>query len=371
MTTATQTLNLVDGKAAVVAHPYRVLGSFRLLLAMLVLVSHTSSYLHPVLPPLELGNIGVFLFFIVSGFVISEACDVFYRGRIANFLLNRALKIYPAYWAAIIIAYVVLLSVDPAKLDPKMPHVTLAPWPLLVNATLLLAYLKQGNNLVIITTTWAVIVEFQFYFAAAFLFFIAPRFRNPGIVLVSAAVVALALYVFVWDTGGQLRFYGGLIHAPYFVLGSAFYFLITRRNAALWPLVIIAFLLSLNAYLAYNQPGAFGAPPWHWPNGGIPSHVVAATGVFLICIALFVTLSQLRMGAGVERIDKRLGDLTYAIYLVHQPFNILAYTMRLDGLPAFFFVLTLSFVSALLIRRFIERPAMSLRNRLRGVRLYD
>src|SRR5580700_9601293 len=104
MTTVTQTLALDRGKTGVVAHPYRCLGSFRLLLAMLVLVSHTASYIHPALPPLELGNIGVFLFFVVSGFVICEACDIFYRGRLANFLLNRALKIYPAYWAAIILA---------------------------------------------------------------------------------------------------------------------------------------------------------------------------------------------------------------------------------------------------------------------------
>jgi peptidoglycan/LPS O-acetylase OafA/YrhL len=339
-----------------------------LLLAMLVLLSHTASYIHPALPKLALGNIGVFLFFVVSGFVISEACDVFYRGRLGNFLLNRALKIYPAYWAAIVIAHLVLLFAGPAP-DPAMPLVSLAPWPLFVNATLLPAYLKQGNNLIVISTTWAVIVEFEFYFLAAFAFFLAPRFR-PGTVLVTAGVAALAFYVFVWATNGHFRFYGGFVHAPFFVFGSAFYFLVTRRNPLLWPLVIAAFLLSLNAYLAYNETGAFAAPPWHWPNG-VPHHVVVAIGLFLLCTALFVMLTQLRIGAGTEWIDKRLGDLTYAIYLVHQPFNILAYNMGLDGLPAFAFVLTLSVVSAAAIHRFVERPAMGLRNRLRGIRLYD
>ncbi len=369
MTTATQALDLADSKAAVVAHPYRFLGSFRLLLAMFVLVSHTASYIHPALPPLELGNIGVFLFFVVSGFVISEACDVFYRGRIANFLLNRALKIYPAYWAAIIIAYIVLLSVAP-KLEPTMPHASFAPWPLFVNATLLTAYLKQGNNLVVITTTWAVIVEFEFYFAAAFLFFIAPRFRKPGAVLFTAAVAALAMYVYVWATASQFRFFGGFIHAPFFVFGSAFYFLITRRNAALWPLVIAAFLLSFHAYLAYNEMTNFHGRPWQWPDG-VPTPVIVAAGLFLLSSALFVGLSQFQASPGAEWIDKRFGDLTYSIYLVHQPFNILAYTMDLDGLPAFAFVFTLSVGSALLIHRFVERPAMGLRNMLRGVRLYD
>jgi peptidoglycan/LPS O-acetylase OafA/YrhL len=369
MTVATQTLGLERGKTALVAHPYRFLGSFRLLLAMLVLVSHTASYIHPALPQLELGNIGVFLFFAVSGFVICEACDVFYRGRIANFLLNRALKIYPAYWAAIIIAYVVLVNAGP-MLTSDMPHASLAPWPLFVNATFLLAYLKQGNDLIIITPTWGILVEFQFYFLAAFLFYIAPRFRHPGSVLAAAGVAALAFYIYVWATGSQTRFFGAFIHAPFFVFGSAFYFLLTRRKVALWPLVLVAFALSLHAYLSYNVTSAFQGPPWHWPDG-VPGHVAVATTLFLLCTALFVGLPQLQTSAGAEWIDKRLGDITYAIYLVHQPFNILGYTLGLDGLPAFAFVATLSFASAIAIHRFVERPAMGLRNKLRGVRLYD
>lgn len=369
MTIATQALAREHDKTAVAAHPYRFLGSFRLLLAMLVLVSHTASYIDPRLGSLELGNIGVFLFFAVSGFVICEACDVFYRGRIANFLLNRALKIYPAYWAAIIFAYIVLLHAGP-MLTSDMPHVSLAPWPLLVNATFLLAWLKQGNNLIIITPTWGILVEFQFYFLAAFLFYIAPRFRHPGSVLAAAGVAALAFYVYVWAVGGQYRFFGAFIHGPFFVFGSTIYFMLTRRSPALWSLAIASFVLSLHAYLSYNVTTAFQGPPWHWENG-VPGHVVTATVLFLLCTALFIGLTQIRSSPGAEAIDKRLGNLTYAIYLIHQPFNILAYTMGLDGPPAFAFVLTLSFASAALIYRFVERPAMGLRNKLRGVRLYD
>jgi peptidoglycan/LPS O-acetylase OafA/YrhL len=369
MTIATQALAIQPGKTALAARPYRFLGSFRLLLAMLVLVSHTASYIHPALPPLALGNIGVFLFFAVSGFVICEACDVFYRGRLANFLLNRALKIYPAYWAAIIIAYLVLLHIGPTS-DPNLPQVSLAPWPLFVNATFLPAYLKQGNNLILISPTWGILVEFQFYFLAALLFYLAPRVRRPGAVLGAAGIAALVFYVYVWATGSQTRFFGAFIHAPFFVFGSALYFLLTRRSAALWPLVVAALVLSVHADLSYEVTTGFRGPPWHWANG-VPSPVIVSTVLFLLCTALFVVLTQIRSSAGAEWIDKRLGDLTYAIYLVHQPFNFLGYSMGLDGLPAFAFVLTLSLASAVLIHRFVERPAMGLRNKLRGIRLYD
>jgi peptidoglycan/LPS O-acetylase OafA/YrhL len=369
MTVVPQSLAQARAATTVAAHPYRFLGSYRVLLAMMVLVSHTAGDIHPALPPLELGNIGVFLFFVVSGFVICEACDVFYRGRSAGFLMNRALKIFPAYWAATILAYVVLLGLG-SRLDADAPHASLEPWALFVNATLLPGFLKQGNNLAIITTTWAILVEFQFYVIAAVLFAIAPRFRNPGAVLASAGAAALAFYVYVWATGSQARFFGAFIHAPFFVFGAAVYFLLTRRSAALLPLAAAALLLAIHADLAYTVTTGFQGRPWRWPDG-VPGPVVVATGLFVIGIGLFVGLSQIQAGARAEWIDKHLGNLTYAIYLVHQPLNILGYTIGLRGLPAFAFVLTSSIASAMAIHAFVERPTMGLRNALRGARLYD
>lgn len=55
------------------SHPYRFLGSYRFLLALLVLTSHASGFLGTTVASLQLGNVGVFLFFVVSGAVICEA----------------------------------------------------------------------------------------------------------------------------------------------------------------------------------------------------------------------------------------------------------------------------------------------------------
>ena len=92
--------------------PYRPLGAFRLLLAGLVLVSHSAHLLFPPLKALSLGNAGVLTFFVVSGFVIAEALDRFYRGSPIRFLTNRALKLFPAYWVA-------LLGSGPIKRIPR------------------------------------------------------------------------------------------------------------------------------------------------------------------------------------------------------------------------------------------------------------
>jgi hypothetical protein len=76
----------VELNADIVRHPYRMLGSYRALLAIFVLVSHTSMWLPPWVAPLALGNVGVLSFFVLSGFVIAEAGDVFYPGMPHRFL---------------------------------------------------------------------------------------------------------------------------------------------------------------------------------------------------------------------------------------------------------------------------------------------
>ena len=57
------------------------------------------------------------------------------------------------------------------------PPLQLSSWGIFINVTMLPSVLKAGNNLLVISVAWAVLVEFQFYFAAAALTAIARRFR--------------------------------------------------------------------------------------------------------------------------------------------------------------------------------------------------
>jgi peptidoglycan/LPS O-acetylase OafA/YrhL len=368
-TTKPHPISGATSPAAITAHPYRFLGGFRFLLASCVVVSHTADYISPQLRNLYLGNVGVLLFFVVSGFVISEACDVFYRRRIGRFLMNRALKIYPAYWAATAIAYLLYPHFDMTAIS-DIPPVRFEAWPVLVNVSLLLAYLPRANNFILLSQAWAVIIEFQFYFVAAALFFCVPLFRHGGRALAAAGVAALAVYVYVAATGSEHRFFGAFQHAPFFVFGAALYFCLERRSAALGVLVVAAAVLSLHAYFAYNARGALAGMPWDW-SLGIPWSVVVSTVLFALGLVLFVALCRSRPPAAVERLDKRLGDVTYALYLIHMPVAVLAMSFAMTGVPAFVFIAVTSLVAAVAIHRLAERPAMSLRNRLRGYRLYD
>jgi peptidoglycan/LPS O-acetylase OafA/YrhL len=166
----------------IAGHPYRVLGGYRLLLATLVLLSHTFNMVVGEISKVALGNVGVMLFFVVSGFVIFEALDLFYRDRTPQFLVNRAFKIFPAFWAATLLMYVLHSIFDVAHLD-GVPPLQLSAWGIFVNITLLPAYLKWGNNLLVISVAWAVLVECQFYITAAVLVALARRLPASSAVL--------------------------------------------------------------------------------------------------------------------------------------------------------------------------------------------
>lgn len=352
----------------IAGHPYRLLGSYRLLLATLVLLSHTFNMVVGEISKLALGNVGVMLFFVVSGFVIFEALDLFYRGRTPQFLVNRAFKIYPAFWTATLLMYV-LHSVFDVSSQPGVPPLQFSPWGIFVNITLLPAYLKWGNNLLVVSLAWAVLVECQFYIIAAVLVAVARRLPATNAVLAAAGCLALLGYLYVVATGSYTRFFGNLQFAPFFVLGAAVYFFETRRT---WFPVVLggaALLLSLQGYFDYNLRGNFRQTVVDL-SAGVPWPVVASTLLYAIGFVLLLVLLRCRVGATAEWWDKRFGDLTYAIYMIHLPIIPVIAMIGLSPWPTFLLIVALTIVGAIAIQRYVEHPLGQIRNRLRGRDLY-
>jgi len=350
-----------------VSHPYRFLGSYRLLLALLVLTSHASGYLGPFIGGLQLGNVGVMLFFVVSGAVIAEALDIFYRTSSRRFLVNRFLKIFPAYWAALAVYYAVFLMSDPEAVRGEL-------WPIVVNVSLLLSYLPSGNNLLLIDIAWAVMVELQFYLIIATVYFFARRTPAPGVIIYAAGAAALAFYIYVDAAEGFTRFYGMFRFAPYFVLGAALYYVYLRRDPRVTLLAAVAAGLSFHAYFLYVVRAVVLQFPWGGAFG-IPGDHIATTVLFGVGLAMFCWLLTATFPRRAEQLDKRLGDITYAIYLIHPAVILVAINLQLEsrfgGPPAYMFVLVVSSLIAMVIFRVVERPVMKLRNLFRGRRLYD
>ena len=202
---------------------YRPFGTYRFLLATLVLASHSSDLLPKsnLLGTLALGNVGVMLFFVLSGFVISEALDAFYEGKILKFAANRAMKIVPAYWVILAISFAVWAMLD----HPAMSQ--LDARTIVGNIILMGGYLGI-TKVNIISIAWAVQIEVIFYILIAILAWVIWRLPRQGAVLGIAGTVVLSLYVFVWWGGHETRFFGFFQFGPYFGLGVTVYLLASR-----------------------------------------------------------------------------------------------------------------------------------------------
>lgn len=113
----------------------------------------------PYIGRLALGNVGVFMFFVLSGFVIFEALDIFYKDSIKRFLINRFLRIFPTYWASLAFAMLALYAIS----SPKLAN--LDSLTVLMNISLVGFYFSSPtiDSPFVISVAWAVIVEILFY----------------------------------------------------------------------------------------------------------------------------------------------------------------------------------------------------------------
>lgn len=95
---------------------------FRTLLAFLVLLQHTG-HVGPAVIRIgsyAAGSIAVLVFFTPSGFGITEVANQFYRGRPWAFLANRAMRIVPQYFVAVIASSATISIVCLSNPDPPL-----------------------------------------------------------------------------------------------------------------------------------------------------------------------------------------------------------------------------------------------------------
>lgn len=328
------------------AGDYRLFGGYRLLLAWLVLTSHASAFLPGWVATLSLGNVGVFCFFVLSGFVIAEALDRFYPQTPHRFLANRLLRIYPTYWAVCAVAVAVYIAVDHPELSFDAKSLA---------ANLLILYTPSGTFFWI-SVIWAVVVELRFYFVAAVagaVTTVVPR--QQTLVLAAFAVAALTLYLVTWTLDFQRL--ASFRYAPFFLLGMAGYHLVGYGSRRAAILAAASLPLVFHSYWLYNAVG--------------PTAPVRTTLVFAVVLALMFVLAYVPVPRRAAPVDKSLGDLTYPLYLVHLPIvYLLPRVLPWEGLMGYAAVAAASVAAAGAIVLAVDRPLMQLRDRIRRRRLY-
>lgn len=150
---------------------------------------------HQKVPGFSLGWSGVFLFFVLSGFLITGILlDTQDKHYFKNFYLRRALRIFPIYYITLAIVF----AISYFKFDLKPDN-----WFLFV---LYLQNYAQGLSLFSLPPpqlnhTWTLAVEEQFYLLWPLIVWMASRKTLVVICLCIVSLVPLIRYILLAKTG--------------------------------------------------------------------------------------------------------------------------------------------------------------------------
>jgi peptidoglycan/LPS O-acetylase OafA/YrhL len=318
--------------------------ALRGLAALAVVLFHYTTRFVEVFRPTQIpilefsqGALGVNLFFIISGFVILMTLER--TKRPLDFVVSRFSRLFPSYWAAIIVTFVVthwlglpgkLVDIGPAIGNFLMihglfgiPNVDGAYWTLEVELLFYAALLTVFSLGKLGKINWLLLV----ILTLKFIYLAAPAFF--GIDLPWIIYRLLILH-----------------HIPWFALGICIYQLNSSGNdekmRASRKLIFFTIFVALLALAAGESIGR---------------------AIFAICLCLLVHFCVL---GRVHILNARpflwLGSISYPLYLLHE--NV-GWSIQLQALKhgatfeiAIAAALAVSLAAAALLTRFIEKPAL-------------
>jgi len=290
------------------------------------------------------GWLGVELFFLISGFVISMSCwgrdvDAFFRSRVA--------RLFPAYWAAVLLTFTVV-----TLFSTVYHRVSLTD--LLLNLTMMQAPLGAAAVDGVYWTLW---VEACFYFLFALVVWRGLTQRRVTV------FCYLWLVAVVIATPARQPLVTAIVQpawAPYFIAGVALY-LVHRfgSDLKLWGLVGVCFAMSANQ--VHDLALRIGREDLHRPLSPVPAVLAVAVFYAVLSAVALGRLSWIRW-----RWLTTAGLLTYPLYLIHE-LNGWVLIRALHGhFPRY---VTLALVTATvlagawLVHHLIERPLADLLRR--------
>jgi peptidoglycan/LPS O-acetylase OafA/YrhL len=237
------------------------------------------------------GYLGVPLFFMISGYVISLSAQ---NRSAMQFAASRFVRLYPAYWAGIAVTCLLVAATGDF-------HYGIAQ--IAANATMLNDYLGVEN---IDGVYWTLQAELKFY-ACIFLLIFFNLFNNfKGWLSIWLAITALYLFT------GQPFFMGSFIspeYSSFFIAGTGF-FLLQKYGKNLYTQAVLLLSMLISSYYTFSQADEFLSSPSALSRG------IAVVLVWSFYYVLFLIATD-RLTIAPRRIYATLGGLTYPLYLIH------------------------------------------------------
>jgi peptidoglycan/LPS O-acetylase OafA/YrhL len=318
------------------------LDSLRGLAALAVVLYHyTFGYTQVVgnhMPGLDLiatdGHFGVYLFFIISGFVIFMTLER--SAKAIDFSVSRFARLWPPYLvcAALTSLLIVVMHFNPH-------HLTVGD--ALLNVLMMN---KVIGNVSIDLSYWTLTYEVLFYAGAAIIFFGLKIKRIEWACLAWLGLSFIARVSSFDERHARVGVLLGVSFCHFFVLGMMIYLISQRRNS--WLTMTTAILaFAMNLFGPSYNPGSIKL--WQF---------MLLTGLFALVVWL-VAERKIRFLNVAPLLF--LGEISYSLYLVHQ---IAGYWVirHLEGVGwdpdhAIWAAVLCAILVATCVRKWVEVPA--------------
>ena len=323
------------------------------------------------------GRLAVELFFIISGFVIILTLDRTKKGR--DFVFKRFARLYPAYWAAVILTFTIVAITKPDfKRDIKVsffeaivnltmfqqlfniPNVDPVYWTLAAELCFYvmmffifkLNLLKHIEKVIIVWLTVAVVLAFKTYTARWGLFSEGlEQFNleltsqsspvNPEVVMMGFNTLPHDILNWVKDS---LRVLLNLKFAHLFIIGIVLYQIKQKGFTLSRVLILIICILQQRIVASWGDT-------WN-----------ETIFVALMTLTLYLATQNYLKFIVVKPL-LFLGAISYPLYLVHEVIGFIIikylYGFHLNPYLILFTATIVTMAIATLISIFIERPSLA------------
>ena len=325
---------------------------------------------HAHVAPFGGGFVGVDIFFVISGYLItSTLLGDLRQGRLSvlDFYERRVRRIFPALFAMLLCCTLATALFAPPDAFDAFGHSMIAVALFLSNVFFwfnggVAGYFGDASTTQLLLHTWSLAVEEQFYIFLPILLMLVGHRGRRTIVFWLALFAAASFALSVWTVA----------HRP----AAAFYLVFPRAWELLVGGLVAAGIVPPLASRAGRELASAGGVALIAAAVFLFSNRTSFPGAtaLLPCLGAVLVIhagetGESRLGAFLaSRPFVYVGKRSYSLYLWHWPFVVLFMGLNtgLLNAPSTLLILAASFAAASLSYRFIEQPFRRRRDRRRG-----